>query len=119
MKQNIFLFLVIILLNSCSSKEHLIFNNVPIDGRLDKFVSELTKTGFNLSDSTKKNEVLLNGEFLKKDCKIYALGTNLPNFIVLIKIWNWNKQIPTIQNERESAFQCTSTQKGHKDRGFY
>ena len=39
---------------SCSPKEHLTFNNVPINGRLDKFAGELAKSGFVLSDSTKK-----------------------------------------------------------------
>jgi len=78
-KRDILLFVIIILLNSCSSKEHLIFNNVPIDGHLDKFASELTKLGFILSDSTKKNEIILNGEFLNKDCKIYVWGTNKNN----------------------------------------
>lgn len=77
--QNIFLFLIILILNSCSSKEHLIFNNVPIDGRLDKFASELTKLGFIISDSTTKNEILLHGEFLNKECKIYVFGTNKNN----------------------------------------
>lgn len=78
--QNIFLFVIILILNNCtSSNEHLIFNNVPIDGRLDKFASELTKLGFIISDSTKKNEIVLNGEFLNKDCKIYVFGTNKNN----------------------------------------
>jgi len=57
----------------------MLFNNVPVDGHLDKFVSELTKTGFIISDSTKRNEIVLKGEFLEKDCKIYALGTNKDN----------------------------------------
>jgi len=77
--QNIFLFVIIILFGSCSSKDHLIFNNVPIDGHLGKFASELTKLGFIISDSTKKNEIILNGEFLNKDCKIYVFGTNKNN----------------------------------------
>ena len=69
-KQNIFLFLLITLLSSCSSKEHLLFNNVPIDGRLDKFAGELTKSGFIISDSTKKNEIILNADFLNKKCRL-------------------------------------------------
>ena len=39
------------------------------------FVNELTKLEFILSDSTKKNEIILNGKFLKKNCKINAFGT--------------------------------------------
>ena len=112
MKQNIFLFLVIILLNSCSSKEHLIFNNVPIEGRLDKFVSELTKTGFNLSDSTKKNEVILNGEFLKKDCKIYALGTNKNNIVYKVIVELPKEVHDSLQNSFEKIQQLFSLKYG-------
>ena len=31
--------------------------------------------GFIVSDSTKENEIILNGKFLNKDCKIDAFGT--------------------------------------------
>lgn len=78
-KQITFIFVMIILLISCSSKEHLIFNNVPIDGHLDKFVGELTKLGFILSDSTKKNEIILKGEFLNRDCTVFVFGTDKNN----------------------------------------
>jgi hypothetical protein len=73
---NISLFLILILLNSCVSKEHLAFNGLPIDGSIDKFAGELTKAGFVISDSTIKNEILLNGKFLSKECKIYVFGTS-------------------------------------------
>lgn len=72
----IFLFVVIILLNSCSPKEHLLFNDIPIDGHIDAFVGELTKTGFIISDSTIKNEIILSGKFLNKDCRISVFGTS-------------------------------------------
>jgi len=79
-KQNVFLFVIFILLMSCSSKkEHLLFNNVPIDGHLDKFASELTKLGFIRSDSATKNEIILHGEFLNKDCTINVWGTKKNN----------------------------------------
>ena len=66
--RNIFLFVLIILLNSCSSKEHLIFDVVPIDGHIVKFAKELSRAGFSISDSTIKNEIIFNGKFLNKDC---------------------------------------------------
>ena len=72
----IFLFVVIILLNSCSPKEHLLFNDIPIDGHIDAFVGEITNTGFILSDSTMKNEIILSGKFLNKDCRISVFGTS-------------------------------------------
>ena len=85
-KQDIFLILLIALLNSCASKEHMIFNTVPIDGPLDKFVNELTKSGFTISDSTKKNEIALNGEFLNKDCIIYVWGTIQDNYAYKVMV---------------------------------
>jgi len=42
---------------------------------------ELTKSGFILADTAKKNEILLKGVFLNKDCKIYVLGTNGNNLV--------------------------------------
>lgn len=52
---------------------------MPIDGRLDKFAGELAKSGFIISDSTKKNEIILNADFLNKKCKIHAHGTHKNN----------------------------------------
>jgi hypothetical protein len=78
----IFIFVIIVLLNGCSSKkEHLRFNGVPIDGRIDAFASELTKVGFILSDSSLKNEIILKGKFLDKYCKIAILGTIKNNLV--------------------------------------
>jgi hypothetical protein len=74
--RNIFLFVIIVLLSSCSSKEHLEFNGVPIDGSIDKFATELTRMGFIISDSTLKNEIILNGKYSNKDCRISVFGTS-------------------------------------------
>lgn len=72
----IFPVLAVLLLNCCTSKEHLTFNYVPIDGKLSQFARELAKTGYSINDSTKKNEILLHGQFLNKDCKVMVLGTS-------------------------------------------
>jgi hypothetical protein len=76
------------LLNSCSSKEHLMFNGIPIDGRVDKFAGELTKAGFIIFDSTIKNEIILNGKFLNKECKIsvFATSKNLVAYKVIAEL---------------------------------
>src|SRR5665647_174295 len=73
--RNIVSILILILINSCSPKEHLIFNNVPVDGPLDKFANALTLSGLIISDSTKKREIILKGDFLSKDCEIHVFGT--------------------------------------------
>ncbi|MDO9255245.1 MAG: hypothetical protein Q7U54_07015 [Bacteroidales bacterium] len=75
----IFLFVIVVFLSSCSSKGHMRFDDVPIDGRIDKFASELTKQGFILSDSSLKNEIIVRGKFLNKECKISVLGTSKNN----------------------------------------
>ena len=74
--RNIFLFVIIVLLSSCSSKDHLVFNGVPIDGSFDKFARELTKKGFVISDSTLQNEIILNGKFVNKECRISVFTTS-------------------------------------------
>ena len=80
-----FIFVLFLLLNSCSSKDHIIFNNVRVNGRLDFFAIELTKLGFIVSDSTKKNEIILNGKFLNKDCKINVFGTEKNNLAYKVR----------------------------------
>ena len=77
--RTIFFFVIIILLTGCSSKEHLMFNGVPIDGHLDKFANELTKAGFIRTDTLLKNEFILNGKFLNKECRISVFGTSKNN----------------------------------------
>jgi hypothetical protein len=78
-KLNISIFTIILLLSSCAKVEHLLFNNVRINGSLDIFAKELAKSGFAIADSTKKDEIRLNGKFLNKDCEIVVLGTNKNN----------------------------------------
>jgi len=73
--QNIFLLLLIILLNGCSSEEHMEFKNIPINGNLDKFTNELIKLGFTEPQLTIENQIKLNGVFLEKNCEIYVYGT--------------------------------------------
>jgi hypothetical protein len=55
------------------------FNGVPINGHLDKFANELTKAGFIRTDTLLKNEFILNGKFLNKECRISVFGTSKNN----------------------------------------
>jgi len=75
-KTDILISILALLLSSCASVDHLLFNNIRINGSLGIFAKELAKSGFTISDSTKKDEIRLNGKFLNKDCKIIVLGTN-------------------------------------------
>lgn len=73
--QNIFLLLLIILLNGCLSEEHMEFENVPINGKPDKLANELNKLGFTEPQLIEENQFKLNGVFLEKYCEIYVYGT--------------------------------------------
>lgn len=52
------------------------FNNIQINGNLDKFVNELIVTGFSVPQLVKENQIRLNGVFLEKDCEINVYGTS-------------------------------------------
>lgn len=84
--QNIFLLLFIILLNGCSSKEHLEFKNIPINGNLDEFVNELIKSGFAEPQLIEANQIKLNGIFLEKDCEIFVYGTSQNQTAYKVKV---------------------------------
>ena len=73
--QNIFLLLIIILLNGCLSEEHMEFNNIPINGPPDILANELNKIGFTEPQLTQENQIKLHGVFLEKYCEIYVYGT--------------------------------------------
>jgi len=72
---NIFLFLIFLLLIGCSREEHIEFNNIPIDGNLIDFGDELIKLGFTNKKQTEENQIMLRGVFLERDCEVYVSGT--------------------------------------------
>jgi hypothetical protein len=73
--KNIFLLLLIILLNGCLSEEHMEFEKIPINGHSDKLANELNKSGFTEPQSIKENQIKLQGVFLEKECEIFVYGT--------------------------------------------
>jgi hypothetical protein len=80
MFKGIFLFSVLaILLIRCSSKEHLAFDKIMMDGRIEKFAGELTKSGYVVTDSLTSHSISLKGKFLNKECQVIVLGTEKNN----------------------------------------
>lgn len=73
--KNIFLLVILGFLNGCSPIGHMEFMNIPINGKLDKFVSELIKLGFTGPQAVKENQIKLKGVFLEKNCEIYVYAT--------------------------------------------
>jgi len=84
--QNIFFFLVIILFNGCFSEEHLEFNSVPINGRLDQFANELIKLGFTETPLKEETQLKLNGVFIEKLCEIEVYGTSKSHTAYKVKV---------------------------------
>lgn len=84
--RNIFLLVLFLMLSSCSSREHLVFDTVVMDGPLDKFAGELTKLGFYLTDSTKSDEIILHGKFLNRKCKICVYGATTKSIVYKIVV---------------------------------
>ncbi|MBK8882767.1 MAG: hypothetical protein IPN67_10380 [Bacteroidales bacterium] len=66
---------MIILLNGCSSEEHIEFKDVPINGHSDMLAAELNKLGFTGTQLSGENQIKLHGVFLEKDCEIHVYGT--------------------------------------------
>lgn len=67
---DIFLLCVAII---CSGQNHLSFRNIPIDGKLNDFVSKMKSIGYSSTYSTDKAEIL-EGSFAGKEAKIYVLA---------------------------------------------
>jgi len=85
---NIFLLLLIFIVNSCSSspEEHLVFNDIPIHGNPAQFANELTKSGFTISQVTEENQIKLNGVFLEQNCEIYVYGTKKSQLAYKVRV---------------------------------
>ncbi|KAA6319207.1 hypothetical protein EZS27_030871 [termite gut metagenome] len=58
--------------NNISS--HLIFKNIPIDGKLDEFVAKLENEGFSVNDKFDA-AASLSGEFVNKQCTILVCAS--------------------------------------------
>jgi len=91
----IFLLLLIFIVNSCSSpsEEHLVFNDVPINGNPAQFANELVKSGFTEPQATEENQIKLNGVFLEKNCEIYVYGTKKSQLAYKVRV-NLPGEIP-------------------------
>lgn len=62
------------------------FENIPINGNLDKFVNKLIKLGFTDPQLVKENQIKLNGVFLDKNCEIYVFATKKNQTVYKVRI---------------------------------
>jgi len=84
--KNIFLFVLLILINGCFSEEHINFLDVPINGSIDKFADELIKIGFTEAPCMEENQRKINGVFLEKNCEIVISGSGKSNTVYKVKV---------------------------------
>jgi hypothetical protein len=73
--RNILLLSLFVFLIGCSSKEHMEFKSVAINGNVNEFAKELVKLGFTEPQLTGENQIKLTGEILEKSCDIYVYST--------------------------------------------
>ncbi len=75
-------------MSGCWQEQHLAFNDIPIDGKLDKFAEEMIKSGFSDLKQMQQNQVKLTGKFLEKECEIevYATGKSRLTYKVIVSL---------------------------------
>ena len=111
--QNVLIVLLILLFNGCSSNRHMEFKNVPINGNLNDFVSELTKSGFAAPKLKEENQIELSGVFLEKNCEIFAYGTKLSRTVYKVRVDLPEEEQDSIEYRFEKIKQMFTSQFGN------
>ena len=86
MKTNVFIFSIIILSIGCSSRNHLKFQGVPINGDLTVFTEELVRMGYQTAQTEEEDKMKFTGKFLEKDCSIYLSTTKESHTPYMIRV---------------------------------
>lgn len=86
MKTNVFIFSIIILSIGCSSRNHLKFQGVPINGDLTVFTEELIRMGYQAAQTEEEDKMKFTGKFLEKDCSIYLSATKESHTPYMIRV---------------------------------
>ncbi len=80
------LLLFIVFLNSCHSDEHLLFENIPIQGDVESFTGELVKSGFTEPKILRDSLFQLKGVFLDKRCEVYVYGKGKSQTVYKVRV---------------------------------
>ncbi len=86
MKTNVIIFSIIILSIGCSSRNHLKFQGVPINGDLTVFTEELIRMGYQAAQTEEEDKMKFTGKFLEKDCSIYLSTTKESHTPYMIRV---------------------------------
>ena len=78
--------LIVVVLAACGHKAHLNFQKIPIEGTVDHFVGKLIASGFALKDSSKRQEMVLRGDFLGKNSLLHVTGDSVKNVVYKLSV---------------------------------
>ena len=106
------LLLFSVALNSCSSEKHQLFNDIEINGAVEQFVNELSKTGFTEPVPFENNQIRMKGKFVGKDCELYVYGTDSTRTVYKIKVDLQVENRDSLQNTYEKCQELCSSMHG-------
>lgn len=87
MKRYVVAFLLFTVLFSISkAQEHMMFMKIPIDGTLSGFAAKMKAKGFT-QIAADKNLIVMEGEFMGKECEIGLHGTIQTNVIWKVSVF--------------------------------
>lgn len=86
MMTNVIIFSIIILSIGCSSRNHLKFQGIPLNGDLTVFTEELIRMGYQVAPTEEENKVKFTGKFLEKDCSIYLSTTKKSQTPYMVRV---------------------------------
>ncbi len=114
MKKSIFTLMILLFIGSiCNAQEHLTFKGIPIDGKLNEFVSKLQNEGYVLNFTNDEgNACILEGAFAGfANCKIFVLSTPYSHIVwkVAVKLPEQNSWYSL--KSRYNDFKNSLTQK--------
>jgi len=87
-------------ISCCYSQEHLMFKNIPLNGNIDIFASELIKEGFEIKEKN-ENAILMSGTYVNRLCDIIVFATKKTK-----SVWRVNIYLPkdTIWNSIKNDY---------------
>ena len=87
------------------SVTHLEFKGIPLDGPLNKFVSQLEKAGYTVTDRT-DDVVMMSGQFTGKNATIIVVGSKKSKTVWKVKV---------LQPKESSWYDIKSNYKKYKE----
>lgn len=77
---------IIIFSTGCSSRGHLKFQGIPINGTLESFTEELKNIGYKEAKAEREDQIKFSGRFLDRDCNVYLSTTNKSKTPYMVRV---------------------------------